>query len=143
MSRVSILSSPYLLGFENLERVLERAAKSANDGYPPYNIEQLSQTAWRVSLAVAGFSAHDLGVTLEDNQLVIAGQLATAESPGKDDESAYLHRGIARRQFQRRFVLGDGVEVTGASLENGLLNIELVRPVSKPVIKKIEITSAG
>lgn len=134
MSRVSILSSPYLLGFENLERVLERAAKSANDGYPPYNIEQLSQTAWRVTLAVAGFAADDLAVTLEDNQLVVGG------SHSKDHESAYLHRGIANRQFQRRFVMGDGIEVRGASLENGLLSVELTRPVCEPVIKKIEIT---
>lgn len=135
MSRVSILSGPYLLGFENLERVLERAAKSANDGYPPYNIEQLSQAAWRVSLAVAGFAADDLAITLEDNQLVVCG------NHSKDQENAYLHRGIANRQFQRRFVLGDGIEVTGASLENGLLNVELARPISKPAIKKIEITS--
>lgn len=137
MSRVSLLSSPYLLGFEKLEQILERAAKSANDGYPPYNIEQLSETAWRVTLAVAGFATGDLGVTLEDNQLVVTGDQS------KDEEGAYLHRGIANRQFQRRFVLGNGIEVSGASLENGLLSIDLMRPVSKPVFKTIEITSAG
>ena len=118
MSRVSLLSSPFLLGFDQLERVLERAAKSANDGYPPYNIEQSGEDAWRITLAVAGFGADDLSVTLEGNQLLVSGVQA------QDDSRAYLHRGIANRQFQRRFVLADGIEVAGASLENGLLRID-------------------
>lgn len=137
MSRVSLLSSPFLLGFDQLERVLERAAKSANDGYPPYNIEQIGDAAWRITLAVAGFSAEDLSVTLEDDQLLIAGGQA------QEDSRAYLHRGIANRQFQRRFVLAGGIEITGASLENGLLSIDFARPDTKPVIRKIQISDAG
>lgn len=137
MSRVSLLSSPFLLGFDQLERVLERAAKSASDGYPPYNIEQLGDAAWRITLAVAGFAAEDLSVTLEDNQLLITGGQA------QDDQRAYLHRGIANRQFQRRFVLADGIEIVGASLENGLLSIDFARPNTKPVVRKIQISDAG
>ena len=137
MSRVSLLSSPFLLGFDQLERVLERAAKSANDGYPPYNIEQMGDATWRITLAVAGFAAKDLSVTLEDNQLLVSG--------GQDQEEAraYLYRGIANRQFQRRFVLANGIEITRASLENGLLSISFARPDTKPVIRKIQISDAG
>jgi HSP20 family molecular chaperone IbpA len=137
MSRVSLLSSPFLLGFDQLERVLERAAKSANDGYPPYNIEQIGDATWRITLAVAGFAAKDLSVTLEDNQLLVSG--------GQDQKEAraYLYRGIANRQFQRRFVLANGIEITRASLENGLLNIGFARPDTKPVIRKIQISDAG
>lgn len=137
MSRVSLLSSPFLLGFDQLERVLERAAKSANDGYPPYNIEQSGETAWRITLAVAGFAADDLSVTLEDNQLLISG------AQEQDESRAYLHRGIANRQFQRRFVLADGIEIAGASLENGLLRIDFARPDTKPVVRKIQISRVG
>ena len=136
MSRVSLLSSPFLLGFDQLEKLLERAAKSANDGYPPYNIEQLGDAAWRIALAVAGFTDEDLSVTLEDNQLVVSG------THKQDESRAFLHRGIANRQFQRRFVLADGIEVTGATLENGLLSIDFSRPIANPVVKKINIEAA-
>jgi HSP20 family molecular chaperone IbpA len=126
-------SSPYLLGFDHLERLLERTAKSANDGYPPYNIEQLGSDTLRIALAVAGFSNDDLNVTVEDNQLVIRGR--QTESPGR----TFLHRGIAARQFQRAFVLADGIEVTGAELKNGLLSIELARPKPESVTRRIDI----
>lgn len=133
MARVSLLSSPFLLGFERLEGLLERAARSADEGYPPYNIEQTSETSWRIVLAVAGFQPEDLAVTLEDQQLVVSG----AQADGKD--RTYIHRGIATRQFQRRFVLADGLEVTGATAENGLLAIDLVRPKTESVVRRIPI----
>ena len=136
MTRVSLLSSPFLLGFDHLERVLERATKSANDGYPPYNIEQVSDSQWRVVLAVAGFQPDQLNVTLEDSQLVVSG------AQEDDDKRAFMHRGIAARQFQRRFVLADGVEVIGASLEHGLLNIDLERPETAPLVQRIKIRTA-
>ena len=135
MNRPTMLSSPFLLGFDRLEKLLDRAAKSADDGYPPYNIEQVGETAWRIVLAVAGFGADDLSVTVEENQLVIAGRKP------QDPERAYLYRGIAARQFQRRFVLADGVEITGASAENGLLSIELNQPRVEPEVRKISIES--
>jgi len=135
MNRQTALSSPFLLGFDRLEKMLDRAAKSADDGYPPYNIEQVSDTAWRIVLAVAGFSADDLSVTVEDNQLVIVGK--RPEEP----EKAYLHRGIAARQFQRRFVLADGIEITGATTEHGLLAIDLTRPKAEPEVRKININA--
>ena len=133
MTRVSLLSSPFLLGFDHLEQVLERAAKSAGDGYPPYNIEQSGDDAWRIVLAVAGFGPDDLTLTQEDSQLVVAG--AQPEAPSR----SYLHQGIAARAFQRRFVLAEGVEVVKASLENGLLVIDLNRPEAKPSVRKIDI----
>lgn len=136
MTRVSLLSSPFLLGFDHLEQVLERAAKTAHDGYPPYNIEQIGENAWRIVLAVAGFGPDDLSLTQEDSQLVVAGAQPEA------DDRAYLHRGIAARQFQRRFVLADGVDVTGAALENGLLRIDLARPDVTPSVRKIDIRGA-
>ena len=136
MSRVSLLSSPFLLGFEQLERNLERAAKSANDGYPPYNIEQLGDDHWRIVVAVAGFEPGDLSVTLEDGQLVVAGSRA------QEDTRTYVHQGIAARPFQRRFVLADGVDVAGATAENGLLMVDLERPEATPVVQKIEIRKA-
>jgi len=119
MSRNPFANHPFLLGFEELERLVERASKSARDGYPPYNLEQHDDGTYRITLAVAGFTEADLSVTEEDGQLIIRG--------GKPDnsEGAYLHRGIAARQFQRSFVLADGLEVAGASLENGLLNVDL------------------
>ncbi|MBI1182293.1 MAG: Hsp20 family protein [Alphaproteobacteria bacterium] len=135
MTRVSLLSSPFLLGFERLEGLLERAARTADDGYPPYNIEQTSETSWRIVLAVAGFQPDDLSVTVEDNQLVLSG----AQSAPK--ERTYIHRGIATRQFQRRFVLADGIEVTHAGVENGLLTIDLVRPKAESVVRKISIAT--
>ncbi len=137
MSRPVGLSSPFLLGFDRLEKMLDRAAKSADDGYPPYNIEQVSETSWRIVLAVAGFAADDLSVTVEDNQLVIVGKRP------QDTETVYVHRGIAARQFQRRFVLADGIEVTGADTKNGLLAIELTRPKVEPDVRKITINSTA
>ena len=120
MTKVTFASHPYLLGFEQLDRLVERTAKSGNDGYPPYNIEQRGDASYRITLAVAGFAEADLAITLENNQLVIRGRQAD-EPTGR----VFLHRGIAARQFQRSFVLADGVEVSGATLENGLLHIDL------------------
>lgn len=122
MTRLSLFNSPFLLGFDELERALDRSAKASSDGYPPYNIEQVREDGLRITLAVAGFADDDLSVTVEDRQLVIRGKQ-------KDDSNrVYLHRGIAARQFQRAFVLAEGIEVTGASLDNGLLHVDLVRP---------------
>ena len=133
MTRPAVFNSPFLLGFEHLERLLERTAKSAGDGYPPYNIEQAGPDRLRITLAVAGFAPEDLSVTVEDKQLVIRGKQAEA------GEREFLHRGIAARQFQRSFVLADGIEVSGADLANGLLTIELTRPKAESVVKKITI----
>jgi HSP20 family molecular chaperone IbpA len=130
-----LLSSPFLLGFERLEGMLERAARSADDGYPPYNIEQTSETSWRIVLAVAGFRPENLSVTVEDNQLVIAG------AQPDDKSKTFVHRGIATRQFQRRYVLADGIEVVHAGVENGLLTVDLTRPKTQPVIRKIDIVA--
>ena len=124
---------PFLLGFEELERLVERTAKSA-DGYPPYNIEQTSPTSYRITLAVAGFSERDLAITLEDNQLVIRGR-----QRDDGDGRVFLHRGIAARQFQRSFVLAEGVDVGEASMENGLLHVDLKRHVPESVVQTIEI----
>lgn len=133
MSQRTQFNSPFLLGFDQIERVLDRVSKGA-DGYPPYNIEQVSEIHLRIVLAVAGFVEEDLSVTLEDNQLVIRG------SQTDDEARTYLHRGIAARQFQRAFVLADGMEVTGANLENGLLSVDLERPIPEPKVRKIDIT---
>ncbi len=133
MTRFSHFNSPFLLGFDQLERVLDRVSKSANDSYPPYNIEQIGENALRITLAVAGFERDGLAVTVEDNQLVIRGRQSD------DEERTYLHRGIAARQFQRAFILADGIEVMGADLRNGLLNIDLVRPQPDIAVKRIEI----
>lgn len=136
-TRVSLFSSPLLLGFDQVERVLDRVAKSANEGYPPYNIEQVGEYALRIVVAVAGFRDEDLAITLEDNQLVIRGK--QVDEPNR----IYLHRGIAARQFQRCFVLAEGIEIEAATLDNGLLTIDLTRPQPQPVIKKIDIRTAG
>ena len=125
MTRLSLFNSPFLLGFDELERALDRSAKASSDGYPPYNIEQIDEDGLRITLAVAGFSQHDLSVTVEDRQLIIRAKQS------EDDDRVYLHRGIAARQFQRQFVLAEGIEVVGADLDNGLLHIELVRPKQK------------
>jgi HSP20 family molecular chaperone IbpA len=135
MNRVSLFSSPLLLGFEHFERTLERAAKSSSEGYPPYNIERVSDDHLRITLAVAGFSSADLSVTFEDRQLVIRGDRA------EEDALVYLHRGIATRQFQRTFVLADGIEVVGADLDSGLLHVDLHRPRPEPVARAIPIRS--
>ena len=137
MSRNIYFNSPYLLGFEHLERLLERTAKSAGDGYPPYNIEELAEDRLRITLAVAGFTQAELSITIEENQLVIRGKQS------ENGDKNFLHRGIAARQFQRAFVLAEGIDVVGAALENGLLVIELVRPKPEPVVRTIEIKSAG
>ena len=132
MTRVSFASHPFLLGFEQLDRLVERSQKGS-DGYPPYNIEQRGENAYRITLAVAGFAESDLSITVEDAQLVVRGKQAD------EQDRVYLHRGIAARQFQRQFVLADGVEVAGADLENGLLHIDLARATPDAVIRKIEI----
>ena len=134
MSRQPVFDSPLLLGFDHFERVLDRVTKSSAEGYPPYNIEQVSEEELRITLAVAGFSMDDLEVTTEDNQLVIRGR-------NSEDKSAriYLHRGIAARQFQRSFVLAEGIEVVAARLEDGLLHIDLARPIPEPEVRKIKI----
>jgi len=134
MTKVTFASHPYLLGFEQLDRLVERTAKSGNDGYPPYNIEQSGDTSYRITLAVAGFGEADLAITLENNQLVIRGR-QTDECDGR----VFLHRGIAARQFQRGFVLADGVEVAGATLENGLLHIDLARAEPETIVRTITI----
>ncbi len=137
MSRPSSLSSPFLLGFDEIERVLDRVAR-AGDGYPPYNIERIPRDGddpdrLRITLAVAGFTRDQLEVTLEQSQLVIRGRQ-------QDDKSRqYIHRGIAARQFQRSFVLAEGMEVLGADLKNGLLSIDLVRPQPERIVKSIAI----
>ncbi len=134
MTKVTFASHPYLLGFEQLDRLVERTAKSGNDGYPPYNIEQRGESAYRISLAVAGFAEDDLAITLENNQLVIRGRQVD-DCEGR----TFLHRGIAARQFQRSFVLADGVEVAGATLENGLLHIDLARAEPETIVQTIRI----
>ena len=134
MARLSVFDSPLLLGFDHFERVLDRVSKSAEDGYPPYNIEQIGEERLRITLAVAGFSTDDLNVEIEDNQLVIHGK-----GGADDDGRTFLHRGIASRQFQRNFILAEGIEVMSASLEDGLLNIDLVRPIPEPQVRKIKI----
>lgn len=135
MSRVSIFSSPLLLGFDHVERMIERATKAGSEGYPPYNIEQTGENEMRITLAVAGFGPGDLGITVEDNQLVIRGKQID------EKERIYLHRGIAARQFQRSFVLADGIEVVRAELSNGLLHIDLLRPRPEPQVRNIAINT--
>ena len=132
-TRLSMFNSPLFLGFDQFERTLDRIAKCSPEGYPPYNIEQIGDEGLRITLAVAGFTMDDLSVQIEDNQLVVRGRQT-------DDRSRlYLHRGIAARQFQRSFVLAEGIEVMGANLDNGLLNIELKRPLPEPKVRKIRI----
>jgi HSP20 family molecular chaperone IbpA len=135
MTKLTLGSHPFLLGFDQLERLVERTAKAGNDGYPPYNIEQNGENAYRITLAVAGFAEGDLSITLEDRQLVVRGRQSDDSA-----ERVFLHRGIAARQFQRSFVLAEGVEVAGASLEHGLLHIDLKRSVPESVVQTIPIT---
>ena len=132
MSRVPLFNSPLLLGFDQLERTLDRLAKNA-EGYPPYNIERIGENGLRITLAVAGFTADDLVIELVENQLSVRGKQAD------DGARVFLHRGIAARQFQRAFMLADGIEVMGARLDNGLLSIDLVRPQVEPRIRTIRI----
>ncbi|WP_439611097.1 Hsp20 family protein [Reyranella sp.] len=132
MSRVTMFNSPLLLGFDQLERTLDRLAKNA-EGYPPYNIERIGENGLRITLAVAGFTSDGLAIELVENQLTVRGKQAD------DSDRIYLHRGIAARQFQKAFMLADGIEVVGARLDNGLLSIDLVRPVVEPRIRTIRI----
>ena len=134
MTKLTLGAHPYLLGFEQLERLVERTAKSGNDGYPPYNIEQTSERSYRITLAVAGFSEDDLQITVEDSSLVIRGR----QSDDRDGR-IFLHRGIAARQFQRSFVLADGVDVGEAVMENGLLHVDLTRKLPETVVQTIKI----
>jgi HSP20 family molecular chaperone IbpA len=138
MTRMTFASHPYLLGFEQLDRLVERTAKNG-DGYPPFNIEQRGENAYRITLAVAGFREADLAVTVEDRQLMIRGRQAEEA----DEARVFLHRGIATRQFQRAFVLADGVEVTGAQLDCGLLHVDLERIAPENIVKSIAITRRG
>lgn len=135
MTRLNSFNSPLLLGFDHLERVLDHVSKASADGYPPYNIEQIGDNGLRITLAVAGFSTDDLAISIEDNQLVIRGRRSE-----DDADRVFLHRGIAARQFQRTFVLAEGIEVIGASLDNGLLNVELRRRHPEPAVRTIPIT---
>lgn len=138
MTKVTFASHPNLLGFEQLDRLLERSAKSATEGYPPYNIEQTSETSYRITLALAGFGEEDLEITVDNHQLTVRGR-QTEDGAHR----VYLHRGIAARQFQRSFVLADGVEVTGASLANGLLHIDLAREMPESRVQTIKIERQG
>lgn len=140
MSRLPTLSSPFLLGFDEIERALDRVTRSGSDGYPPYNIERLPKTEnsperLRLTLAVAGFTREQLDISLEENQLVIRGRQA------EERERQFLHRGIASRQFQRAFLLAEGMQVLGADLVNGLLSVDLARPEPERIIRKIDISS--
>jgi len=137
MSRVSLLNSPLLLGFDQFERTLERIAKAPAEGYPPYNIERTGEDELRITLAVAGFTLDDLEILLEDNQLTVSGQQV------EEDQRVYLHRGIATRQFKRSFVIAEGVEVTAAVLDSGLLHIDLRQPKPQRNARNIEISAAN
>lgn len=142
MTRVAAFSSPLLLGFDEVERALDRLSKAAGDGYPPYNIERLPKSEsrgeiLRITLAVAGFGRDELEVTVEENELVIRGR--QKEEPAR----TYLHRGIAARQFQKTFVLAEGIEVLGADLKDGLLAIDLARPEAQRIARRIDIDGRG
>jgi HSP20 family molecular chaperone IbpA len=137
MSRLTVFNSPLLLGFDHFERMLDRVSKAQADGYPPYNVEQTGEQSLRLTLAVAGFGLEDLAIQVEDNQLIVRGKQ-------KDEaERVYLHRGIAARQFQRAFVLAEGIEVKGAFLDNGLLHVDLVRPQPESRVRTVEIKGTG
>ena len=134
MAKLALGTHPFLLGFEQLEQLVERTAKSGNEGYPPYNIEQTSENSYRITLAVAGFAEDDLAITVEDSSLVIRGRQSD-DGEGR----VFLHRGIAARQFQRSFVLADGVDVGEAVMENGLLHVDLTRAEPERIIQTINI----
>lgn len=136
MTKLTLASYPHMLGFEQLERLLERTAKTS-DGYPPFNIEQTSESSYRITLAVAGFGEQDLSITVEDRQLVIRGR-----QQDDTDGRIFLHRGIAGRQFQRSFVLADGVDVGEAEMENGLLHVDLTRVQPDTVVQTVKINTA-
>lgn len=136
MSRLTLFNSPLLLGFDQFERTIERISKVSAEGYPPYNIERLGEDKLRITLAVAGFGVDDLEILLEHNQLTIRGKQTDAP------DRVYLHRGIAARQFQRSFVIAEGIEVAGAALDNGLLHVDLNRPRPQPSARVIAIKAA-
>ena len=138
MSRMSVFNSPFLLGFEQFERTIDRISKLSTESYPPYNIEQISSNLLRITIAVAGFEKTDLEINLEGNQLQIKGF-----KKEENNERIFLHRGIATRQFQRNFVLAEGIEVEGASMENGLLSVDLSQPINSEESKKIEIKDSS
>lgn len=138
MPRMTSFNSPYLVGFDHFERLLDQVRKSSGEGYPPYNIEQIGENDLRITLAVAGFSMDDLSVSVEDGQLVVRGRNTEDES-----DRVFIHRGIAARQFQKSFVLAEGIEIVGASLDNGLLSVDLVRVVPEPEVKTIAITKGS
>jgi HSP20 family molecular chaperone IbpA len=138
MARLSLFSSPLLLGFDQFEQAVERLSKAAADGYPPYNIEQIGADGLRITLAVAGFTAEELSVQLADSQLTIRGRQSD-----DDKGRVFLHRGIAARQFQRSFILADGIEVVGAELDSGLLHLDLRRPQPETMVRSIAIRSAA
>lgn len=138
MTRVSYFNSPLLLGFDHFERVLDRISKSPAEGYPPYNIEQIGDDGLRLTFAVAGFEPENLGVSVENNQLIVTGR-----QPEDDGSRIYLHRGIAARQFQRSFVLAEGIEVKSATIDNGLLHVDLQRPLPETRVRTIKIERAG
>ncbi|BBE73684.1 Hsp20 family protein [Oharaeibacter diazotrophicus] len=139
MTRLTTFQSPFLLGFDDIERALDRVAKATNDGYPPYNIERIpgdgAGDVIRITLAVAGFTRDQLDVSVEENQLIIRGRQV------EDKARHFLHRGIAARQFQRTFVLAEGIEIKGADLKDGLLSIDLTRPQPERIVRKIEISA--
>ena len=138
MTRVPLFNSPLLLGFDHFERVLDRISKTSAEGYPPYNIEQIGENGLRITLAVAGFSMDELQVAIENNQLIIRGRQSD-----EDPTRVFLHRGIAARQFQRAFVLAEGIEVKNATLDNGLLHVDLLRPMPENHVRTIRIEHAG
>ncbi len=135
MTKMTFGAHPFLLGFDRLDRMVERTARAGSDGFPPYNIELAGENAWRITLAVAGFGTGDLDITLEDRQLVVRGR----QGDDGPDARVFLHRGIAARAFQRAFVLADGVEVAGATHADGLLHIDLRRSTPDPVVRAIAI----
>ncbi len=135
--RLSLFDSPLFLGFDQFERTLDRIKKTASEGYPPYNIEQIGNDGLRITLAVAGFTMNDLDVEIEQNQLTVRGRQA------EDDGRVYIHRGIAARQFQKSFVLADGIEVLGATLDNGLLHIDMKRVMPESAARKVRIATVA
>ncbi len=142
VNRTILFDSPFLLGFDHTRNLIERAAKAAAEGYPPYNVEECGDGRIRITLAVAGFTSDQLQVSVEDSQLNVAGR-REGDEPGADSQRAFLHRGIAARGFVRSFILADGMEVEGATLEHGLLHIDLFRPEPERTVKRIPIRAAG
>ena len=137
MTKLTLSTYPFLLGFEQLERLVERTAKADMGSYPPFNIEQTGEFSFRITLAIAGFAEDDLNITVEDNQLMIRGKRVDASG-----DQVFLHRGIAARQFQRAFVLADGVQIAGASMENGLLHVDMQQAQPEKIVQTIEINKS-